>query len=65
MFKHDWKSLTISSAAAQVECLKQLKASGATPKEMTWFSLLNFAIPAMVKSMMLAVAVGIAYGVWK
>ena len=57
------KTLPTRRVTDQVDCLKQLKAAGATPREMTIYGLVNFAIPSMWKSLMAAVVAVILYGV--
>ncbi len=49
----------------QAECLKQLKAAGAKPWQMTLYGVLNFALPAMWKASMTAIALTFVSGAWK
>jgi hypothetical protein len=63
MSEPEKKSSPTRKATDQVDCLKQLKAAGATPREMTIYGLVNFAIPSMWKSLMAAIVAVVLYGV--
>lgn len=48
------KSMPALPITRQEDCLRELKSAGATPVHMILYSVLNFAMPSMFRSLMWA-----------
>lgn len=51
------KAQFVVLVSTQEDCLRQLVAAGSTPKQMTWYNVLNFTLPSMWRSLLYVLAI--------